>query len=347
MKGCVLEAVGQLIYKEVDAPIPKTGEVLLKTKAAGICGSDIERVFVKGTYHFPTIPGHEFSGKIVQVGEGVDTNLLGRRAAVFPLLPCRKCDMCEVGEYASCRNYNYFGSRCDGGFAEYVAIPVWNLIFGPDSLSYEVMAMAEPAAVSLHALSQGDVKLGDQVAVFGAGAIGLMIGELARIAGVDKVIMLDIEQKKLDFAKSIGFSCVVNTGEVGWKQKVMEYSEHKGVDLAIEGAGVSATIEGCFEVVKPLGRVVLMGNPIGDVILRQKAYWEILRKQLTVSGTWNSDYTRKRNDWQIVMEKMASGKLEVSKFITHRFKLRECNLAFEMVRDKKEFTNRVIFINND
>ena len=199
MKGCVLEAVGQLIYKEVDAPRPKTGEVLLKTKAAGICGSDIERVFVKGTYHFPTIPGHEFSGEVVQVGEGVDTNLLGRRAAVFPLLPCRKCDMCEVGEYASCRNYNYFGSRCDGGFAEYVAIPVWNLIFGPDSLSYEVMAMAEPAAVSLHALSQGDVKLGDQVAVFGAGAIGLMIGELARIAGVDKVIMLDIEQKKLGF----------------------------------------------------------------------------------------------------------------------------------------------------
>lgn len=130
MKACVLKGIGNLEYKEVPTPVPERGEVLLKIKASGICGSDIGRVYVKGTYHFPTIPGHEFAGQIVEAGEGVDSSLVGKRAAVFPLLPCRKCDMCEVGEYASCWNYNYFGSRCDGGFAEYIAVPVWNLEFG-------------------------------------------------------------------------------------------------------------------------------------------------------------------------------------------------------------------------
>ena len=171
MKACVLKGIGNLIYEDVPTPKPGKGEVLLKIKASGICGSDIGRVFVKGTYRFPTIPGHEFSGQIVEIGEGVDETLIGKKASVFPLLPCRKCEMCEIGEYASCRNYNYFGSRCDGGFAEYIAVPVWNLVIPEGDLSYEEMAMAESAAVSLHALSRAGVELGDTIAIFGAGAI--------------------------------------------------------------------------------------------------------------------------------------------------------------------------------
>ncbi|MEI6101915.1 MAG: galactitol-1-phosphate 5-dehydrogenase, partial [Eubacteriales bacterium] len=259
MKACVLKSIGDLVYEEVKMPVPKAGEVLLKIKASGICGSDIARIFVKGTYSFPTIPGHEFAGQVVELGEGTDKSLLGRKAAVFPLLPCFKCDMCEVGEYASCRNYNYFGSRCDGGFAEYIAVPVWNLVMCDKDLSYEEMAMAEPAAVSLHALSRAGVELGDSVAIFGAGAIGLMLAEFAKAWGADKIFLLDIDQAKIDFAKSVGFEYAMNNGQPDWQKSLMAATEGRGVDIAIEGAGVAPALAGCLRVAKPQGKVVLMG----------------------------------------------------------------------------------------
>ena len=344
MKACVLKAVGQLVYMEADTPSPSAGEVLVKIKASGICGSDIARVFVKGTYSFPTIPGHEFAGEIVALGEGTVPGLLGKKAAVFPLLPCKKCDMCEVGEYASCRNYNYFGSRCDGGFAEYIAVPVWNLVMGDQSLSYEEMAMAEPAAVSIHALSRAGVELGDNVAIFGAGAIGLMLAEFARAWGAAKVIPMDIDPSKIEFAQSIGFSDALNNGESDWEKKLADLTSGRGADIAVEGAGVPSALAGCLRVTKPQGKVVLMGNPLGDMPLSQHDYWEILRKQLDVYGTWNSSYTQKKNDWQTALDAMAAKRIDVTKFITHRFALSDANRAFELIRDKKEFSNRVMFL---
>ena len=111
MKALVLHGVGDLRYEEIDVPELKEGTVLLKIKACGICSSDIPRIFVNGTYHFPTVPGHEFSGQIVAVGDGADEALLGRRSCVFPMLPCRTCKACGMEEWAQCSGYSYFGSR--------------------------------------------------------------------------------------------------------------------------------------------------------------------------------------------------------------------------------------------
>lgn len=345
MKACVLHAVGDLRYEDVEKPKPKKGEVLIKVRASGICGSDIGRVYKKGTYSFPMIPGHEFAGEIVELGEETDKALLGKKAAVFPLLPCRKCDMCEIGQYASCRNYNYFGSRCDGGFAEYIAVPVWNLVFVPEQLSFEQAAMAEPAAVSLHALGTAGVELGDAVAVFGAGPIGLMLAAFAKAQGALKIILLDIDETKIEFAKKIGYEYVLSSKNNEYIKEIMRITNGKGADIAVEGSGAASALAGCLNAVKPLGKVVLMGNPIGDMPLSQKDYWEILRRQLTLYGTWNSSYNRQKNDWQSALDSMAGGNLDVSQFITHRFDFSQCNEAFEMIRDRKEFFNKVMFIN--
>lgn len=345
MKACILHAVGDLRYEQITQPRPAPGEVLMKIRASGICGSDLGRVFEKGTYHFPTIPGHEFAGEIVELGKGVEDKLLYRKAAVFPLLPCRKCDMCEVGQYASCRNYNYFGSRCDGGFAEYIAVPVWNLVLADDNLSFEQAAMAEPAAVSLHALATAGVSLGDTVAVFGTGPIGLMLAKFAQVQGALKVILLDIDETKITFASNLGYRYVLDCKQDEFVDAIMEITGGKGADLVVEGAGVSSAVSGCLRIVKPLGKVVLMGNPVGDIKLSQMDYWEILRKQLTITGTWNSSFTRQKNDWQVAIDTMAGGHLDVSPFITHRFSFSDCNKAFEMMRNKTEFFNKVMFIN--
>ena len=235
MKALNLHAVGDLRYEDVPMPVRQAGEVLLKVHACGICGSDLPRVFTKGTYHFPTIPGHEFAGEIV---EADDPSLVGRRAAVFPLLPCRKCEACQVGEYAQCSDYDYYGSRRDGAFAEYIAVKEWNLVFFDDSLSYEEAAMCEPAAVALHAIGQASVGIGDTVAVFGAGPIGIMLGLWARTAGAFRVILCDIDPTKVEFARKQGFDAV-NSRETDPVEYIRTQTGGRGADACIEGAGVA------------------------------------------------------------------------------------------------------------
>ena len=186
MNAWVLHAVGDLRYEKVPAPRRKPGEVLMKIGACGICGSDIPRIYKKGTYHFPTIPGHEFAGTVVEADRG---ELLGMTAAVFPLLPCGECEYCRSENYAQCMNYNYFGSRCDGGFAEYIAVSEWNLVPAGGSIGIEEAAMCEPAAVARHAALLGGIGDGHTVAIFGAGPIGLMLGQWARALGADRVIL--------------------------------------------------------------------------------------------------------------------------------------------------------------
>ena len=129
LKAYVLHEIGELRYEDRPLPEIRPGWALVKVLAAGICSSDIPRIFEKGTYHFPTIPGHEFSGQVEKAANESDGKWVGKRVGVFPLIPCKKCPSCQKGQYETCTNYDYIGSRRDGGFAEYVAVPVWNLEF--------------------------------------------------------------------------------------------------------------------------------------------------------------------------------------------------------------------------
>lgn len=342
MKSLNLYAIGDLRYEDVPMPKRETGEVLMKVRAAGICGSDVPRVFTKGTYHFPTIPGHEFAGEIIEADR---PELVGRRAAVFPLLPCRKCTACQIGEYAQCEDYDYYGSRRDGAFAEYIAVKEWNLILFDDNLSYEEAAMCEPAAVALHAMRQGAPSIGSTVAVFGAGPIGLMLGQWAKIAGASQVVLCDIDPLKVEFAKNMGFRHVVNSMESDPVEYIKNITEGKGAEVCIEGAGAAITWEQCMKSAATFGRVVCMGNPSREMTLTQKGYWEILRKQLTLVGTWNSNYNDSHNDWKTALDAIASGKLHVKELISHRFDFSEGEKAFGVMTERKEFFNKVMFVN--
>ena len=128
MKAYVLHGISDLKYEEVGMPELKSGWAIIKVKSCGICSSDIPRIYKNGTYHFPTIPGHEFSGIVTDVGNRENKKLIGRSVGVFPLIPCFSCVHCSNKDYEICSDYDYLGSRRDGGLAEYVAVPVWNLI---------------------------------------------------------------------------------------------------------------------------------------------------------------------------------------------------------------------------
>jgi L-iditol 2-dehydrogenase len=345
MRACVLHAIGDLRHEEVANPRPRVGEVLLRVGACGVCGSDIPRVFTKGTYSFPTIPGHELAGIVTEAGARVDPSLVGKAAAVFPLIPCRKCPMCEIGEYAQCADYDYLGSRCNGGFAEYVRVPVWNLLFLPDGVSVEEAAMTEPAAVALHALRQAGIDIGDRVLILGAGSIGLMVGMWAQAWGAGKVMLVDIDPQKIEFARSLGFADVCNSAEDDLAAWVKDLTD-EGADLVVEASGSTVALEQCMLTAKVFGNVVLMGNPEGNMSLSQQAYWAILRKQLKLHGTWNSSYSKiARSEWQLTLDFMASGKIDVKPLITHRVGLDGLFERMKAIRDRSEFSNKVLYLN--
>lgn len=342
MKALVLHDVADLRFLEVPVPELVPGSVLLRIKACGICSSDKERIFVNGTYHFPTIPGHEFSGKVVAAADDVDESWLGKRAAVFPMLPCKKCPACEKQEYAQCRNYNYFGSRCDGGFAEYLVVPVWNLVPFPEELPYEVAALCEPSAVSLHALKLADVKEGEKVAIVGTGTIGFLVAGFAKKRGA-KVVICGRSEDKLKYARDLGYETVNLTGE-NYRAAAAAIIGEDGFDVAFEAVGANSTISQAVDLVGNFGRVILLGNPKKDLKMEKDVYWSILRKQKVLKGSWNSSYSDMNNDWKEVLELMASEPESFKSLITHKFYVDDYKRAFEIFRGEnvKEFQLKVM-----
>lgn len=342
MSAASLHAVGDLRHQILPIPSPGPDEALVRIGASGICGSDLPRVLTKGTYHFPTIPGHEFAGTVVECPS--EPTLVGQRVTVFPLIPCRRCAMCEIGEYASCADYDYYGSRRDGGFAQYQAVRIANLIALPDAVSMADAAMVEPCAVAVHAVAAAPLQLGDWFAIWGAGPIGLMAAQLAAARG-SRPILVDIDQHKLDLARTLGFEAV-NPNQGDAAAAIHELAGGDGAQVCLEAAGLSATLAGCLASARPFGHIVLMGNPAGELRLSQNAYWQILRKQLSLAGVWNSAHNRSIDDWATALTAIQRGQVTPSALITHRFRLDQCHEAFEVAASATESSLKVMFLPN-
>ncbi len=246
MKARVLREVGNLEYCDYPMPEVKPDEVLFRVRACGVCGSDIPRIFVNGTYHFPTIPGHEFSGEVVGVGDEKNKELIGTRATVFPLIPCMKCENCNNGDYEMCKSYDYLGSRSDGAYAQYVRVPVWNLVPIPDNVSFEVAAMTEPCAVAIHALRRAQIEVGDNVVIFGPGTIGMLIAQWARAWGA-RVLLVGTDVNNWDFIESLGFTEYCNSSRENAIEWVKKMTNGVGADIAIEAVGIPLTACNCLE----------------------------------------------------------------------------------------------------
>ncbi len=323
-KAASLRAVGELVIEEREMPMPSDDEVLVKIKNAGICGSDIGRVLKNGTYHFPTVPGHEFSGKVVYDKSG---ELTGKRVSVFPLLPCFECEACRAENYACCENYNYYGSRCDGGFAEYIAVKKFNLVPLPDNVTYEEGAMCEPASVGCHAVKKLELCGGERLLISGAGPIGIISARWALGKGAESVSFIENDPQKIEFAKKLGFGI---------------HKDGEKYDCAIEGTGASAPLSMILKSVKAGGRVVLMGNPGGEINLSPRDYQQALRSELKLLGTWNSSYASFDNDWKDTLNAISEGKLVIRDLITHRLPLDNVLDGIKLMSDKKEFFVKVM-----
>lgn len=324
MKAARLHAIGDLRCDEVAIPTPHGKELLVKVGACGICGSDLPRTYEHGTSNgkYPMAIGHEFSGEVVAVGEDADPALIGVRAAIFPLIPCMKCDPCLTANYVMCEDYDYLGSRRDGGFAEYCLIPSeWHLIRSQKA-SMEELAMTEPACVAQHAVRRSGVQAGQFVVIYGAGPIGIMAARWARHFGA-KVLLVDIAPDKVAFAESKGFEAV-NSLEQDVPAEIRKRNNGRLADCAIEGTGAGPALTGCVQCVRAKGSVTLLGNPAGDTKIPNKIHSMMLRKEVEIHGVWNSSRAPYPVDeWAYTVRMMDEGKFQVADLITDRFSLEE------------------------
>ena len=333
MKACVLENKNQIKYKEVENPVLRDNEVLVKIKACGICSSDFNRVFGNSAYFFPIILGHEFSGEIIDCFNDENKKLIGKRAVIFPLVPCNSCEFCEEKSYAQCKNYKYFGSRCNGAMTEYIAVPVWNIKLIPEELDFKIAALCEPAAVAVHTVNKIKNLENKSICISGNGTIGIICGILAKTKNAN-VTYIVRNEKKLNFLKELGFKNFINE------------ADNKTFDICIECVGSNNSIKNCIEKTKSKGEIVFTGNPEGDINLPQKTYWKILRSEISIKGVWNSSYkNNSQDDWDLAIDFLTKNQPEVSKLITHKFKLEDGINAFNALKQDSHIAIKGVFVN--
>lgn len=344
MKALVLEK-DKLLKLDKNRAIPKavtSDSVLIRIAACGICGSDIKRGFGNGAYHYPLIMGHEFSGIVEE--NSVDGHFkVGDRVTVFPLIPTNMNESAyQTGDYAQLKEYNYFGSRCDGAFAEYLRVPVANLFKVPDHVNLIHASMTEPAAVALHGVRKMSITAGNYGVVIGAGPIGNMVAQWMRIHGCKEVAVVDIDPEKLRIAEKMGFTPINGLLE-NPVDKVMELTSGEGAQNVVEACGLPETFLQALKFACRAGQVVFMGNIQGEFVIGEKDFSSVLRRELVIYGTWNSKIIPSgENDWSTVLKYMDK-ELQVKQLISDIIQLEDGPSIFDSIIQKKKFHNKVIF----
>lgn len=349
MQAAVLHAPGDLRVDSIPVPSDLTSrEVLVKVYAAGICGSDADRVMKTGTYSFPMIPGHEFCGMLAAKGSAVSHLQEGDKVVVAPLMPCFDCEPCRHGFYGLCADYNFLGSRTNGGFAQFVKAPAMNVVKMPADIEYVEGATIEPAAVTLHGIHQLRIMAGDTAAVVGCGALGFFAIQFARLAGATTVIAIDIDADKLNLVREIGADYCIDASTRDVIAEVMKLTAGRGVDIAIETAGINTTREQCIEIVKKKGQVMLYGTAHGDVVFSPAAFEKVIRYELVLRGSWNSySVPFPGLEWQTIINYLRDRRLNVKPLISHVFQLDEAPRVFGEIFERKFKYNKIVFTPND
>lgn len=347
MKAVRMYAPRDLRVEEVKMPRCAEDECLIKVMAVGVCGSDIPRMNQYGAHVSPIICGHEFGGKIVETGKNVTKFNVGDRVTCPPLIPCGECKYCQMGEYSLCEHYDYYGSRRDGAYAQYIAVKESNLLKVKDTVSYEDAATTDPCANALHGMARAEFKPGDSVCVYGAGPIGLFAVQYARIKGAGKIIAVDVWEEKLDMARKNGADVVINSKETDPAEAVLKETEGLGCDVVIDFSGAPVCQKAAIRSAAKLGRVVFLGISHQGLELSEKEVDEIMRKQLSIKGSWNS-FTKPfpGSDWTESIDLFENHGLTAKDIISHRLTLDEMPETFEKIAKGGYFFSKIMFFPN-
>jgi L-iditol 2-dehydrogenase len=338
VKSAVLEKNQRVVVRDlpVDDLLPDECEV--EIVAAGLCSSDIARGYDNGAYFYPLVMGHELSGKIVRVGNhSKDEFNIGEKVCIFPLLPCFKCASCKNKHYALCSDYSYYGSRRNGGFSEKLNVKKWNLLKLPNNVSLKDGALVEPTAVTLHAIEKLNIKPNEDsnVCIFGAGFLGLISVQIINRFYPDcKIFLVDRNQFKLDIGSKLGAKTIWVGDKDSWE---LCLSDHKdSFDNVIEFVGTPETYSAAIHVAASGSKVVWAGNISNDLSIKKEQVSSILRKEMTILGTWNSIYKGINDcDWKKSLDLISKG-LKPSDLVSKEVGLGELDSILRKLYEHKK-----------
>lgn len=323
MKAALLYAGRDLRIECVETAPPAEGEVLIRVKMAGLCGSDLHRYLGdRPVKQYPMILGHEFVGIIEKVGRNVQEFKVGDRVVANPYFTCGKCMFCISGHRNLCRSRFSLGIDVPGCFAEYIKVPEYALCALPDHVPDKDVAMVEPTAVALRAIKKCGPVLGRKVVVIGAGTMGQLISQLANSSGAE-VIVSDVVDKKLDVCRQMGAKHVINALQEDPVAAVKKLTGGLGAPVVIETAGLSKTVEQAVDMVQPGGRIVVVGLSTKPAAVRPV---DIARNEIEIYGAvlYIEEFGEAVN---LVSERM----FEYEPIISHVLPLNECRDGFELL----------------
>jgi len=317
MKAIIVNEDTTLQTQEFAMPvIEHPQQIIVKIAYSGLCGSDIPRIFHHGAHFYPITLGHEFSGKVVAIGENVSQLQVGDNIACVPLLPCFECEECNNHYYSLCKNYTFVGSRKAGGLAEYVVMDQKNAMKLPDSVSLLEGAFFEPLTVGMHGILLAEGCKDKNVIIVGAGTIGLLAMQCAKAMDARSITVIDINQERLQLAKSLGADHIYNSGDISSEQILAAMNDYRFNQLILETAGSPITVKLSIEIAGPRAQLVLIGTLHQDLNLPEKTFGLILRKELAIIGSWmNYSAPWPGKEWQLISDYFAQGKIKLDKLI--------------------------------
>jgi len=316
MNAAVLTAPLAVALATVAVPSLEPDQVLVRVAAVGVCGSDVHyyehgRI---GSYvvEQPLILGHELSGRIEAVGSAVDARRIGERVAVEPQRPCRICAQCKSGRYNLCAEMQFFATPpINGAFCEFIAIQSDFAHAIPDSISDEAAALIEPLSVGIWACQRAEVGPGSRVLISGAGPIGVIAAQTARVFGASEIVVSEVDAARREFALAHGATRVLDPRD--------ESVEGMDVDAFIDASGVGNAVRSGIRAVRPAGRVILVGLGNDDL--------ELPVSYLQNREIWLSGVFRYANTWPLAIDLVASGRVDLDALVTGRFALSEAESA--------------------
>jgi L-iditol 2-dehydrogenase len=335
MKAAFRQKPGVVECVEVKEPATADDKVLIRVKHVGICGSDIARVKDMDPKWNDLILGHEAVGIVEDISEKISKEYLlniGERVAIIPLIPCGRCRFCIKGMYSSCINYSFIGSRINGALAEYLSVGPKNLIKLPDDGNLEKYIFLEPLSVAIHAVSQTDIRFGKKVLLFGSGTIGLLIYQLLKNLISCEVIVVDIDDFKLNIAEKLGSVHNLNINNTTVQGYIEKNAGFSGIDEVFEVSGANSVIKNAIESVNSGGSIIQVGTPSSDIHFDKKTFELIIRKELRLIGCWMSySGTFPGTEWSSAVKFLNNDSINVEHLATHRFMLKDIDKAFNMI----------------
>jgi L-iditol 2-dehydrogenase len=338
MRAAVLFGPRDIRVVERPVPMPRDGEVLVKVALCGTCGTDL-KIF---DGHFPQTPpfgqftpGHEWTGTVVALGDGVDEFALGDRVAIEAHHGCGRCDNCLIGKYTACLNYGNLdkghrasGMTTDGGFAEYALHHVSALYKLPDSLSYKAAVLITTAGTGLYGLeATGGYIAGQDIAIFGPGPVGLMTVQACKQLGAANVILVGTRDSRLEAGRQLGADHTINARNADPVKTLKELTDGAGVDLAIECSGNVETPQQCVQATKRGGKILFLAFYPGSVTFDLSS---VVRNDIVMYSTRGEG----GNNVKRAIALAAQGRLQGDSLVTHEFPLEKIAEAFRVLRER-------------